>query len=87
MLLKRAAEDPLPSQLRDDAQPPAIITEEGDQEYQVEKILGVVRKGRRTKLRVKWVGYVRPTMEPLENFLESAALDDWEAVNGPITGD
>ena len=38
-LLRPASNDPLPSQVTDDAQPLAILSEEGDEEYGVEKII------------------------------------------------
>ena len=31
---------------------------------------------------VKWVGYARPTWEPLGNFTETAALDKFKAIHG-----
>jgi hypothetical protein len=39
-MLKRAGDDPLPSQVQDDTQPPPIIAEDtGKQEWFVEEIL------------------------------------------------
>lgn len=65
-MLKRAADDPLPSQVQDDTQPPAIIAEDtGEQEWFVEEILNVRRKGRGHHVLVKWAGYVQPTWKPL----------------------
>ena len=39
VLLRRASEDPLPLQEQDDWQPPLLITDKGDEEYEVEEIL------------------------------------------------
>ena len=83
-LLKRSAEDPLPSQKRDDAQPPPIITQTPDQEaeYNVERILRAEnhRRGRgfRREVLVKWKGYYEPTWEPRSEFEDNTALDEFE---------
>lgn len=84
-LLKRAADDPLPSQQQDDTQPPAIIAEDtGEQEWFVEEILQARKKGRSFQVLVKWVGYVKPTWEPLSAFEETEALDRFEAAYGEV---
>jgi hypothetical protein len=86
-LLKRAADDPLPSQQQDDTQPPAIVAEDsGEQEWFVEEILQARKKGRGFQVLVKWVGYVKPTWEPLGAFEETEALDRFEAVHGKVGG-
>jgi len=41
----------------------------------------------RTKLLVKWTGYSQPTWEPLNNFLDTAALDEFEAQHGKVTNE
>ncbi|KAI0992594.1 hypothetical protein K3495_g15591 [Podosphaera aphanis] len=94
-LLKRAAADPLPSQVTDDIQPPPIqspIDENGipyPDEQVVEKILRAENKkigrGRRRLLLVKWKGFAEPTWEPRINLEETEALDVFEAKFG--TGD
>lgn len=90
MQLRRAAEDPLPSQVRDDAQPPAIVADRPDgdeeEEYVVEEILRSKqgRGGRGAQLLVKWVGYARPTWEPASAFADTAALDRFEAAQGAL---
>ena len=61
-LLHPASEDPLPSQERDDYQPPAILAD-GEEYWPVEKILGeemgkLPGQRQRQKLYVvKWEGY------------------------------
>lgn len=65
-LLKSVANDPLPSQIQTDHQPPAIITDElGEMELVVECILDVRKRkrgrGMRTEALVKWSGYQSPT--------------------------
>ena len=58
-LLKRAAEDPLPSQITDDVQPPSLVpqSEDQDEEFQVERILKAkkkrVEKGSKREVFVK----------------------------------
>jgi transposase InsO family protein len=80
-LLRLAASDPLPSQASDDAQPPAILTEDGEEEWTVERITGerTKRVGRRLQqeLQVYWKGYVRPSWEPLEALEDTVAYDNW----------
>jgi len=71
------ADNPLPSQYVDETEPPAIQNEEGEDEWQVEKIVDSKweRRGRgqpRRKYLVKWQGYQRPTWEP-EDFVEDTA--------------
>lgn len=87
-LLKRAGTDPFPSQVRDDAQNPPIIDELGEEEYPIESILRArtVRRGR-GKFRqalVKWVSEADPSWEPVESLEDTKALDDFEALYGPI---
>ena len=86
--MKRAGDDPLPSQQQDDTQPAAIVPEDKpeQEEWQVDEILKAKKTRRGTKLLVKWTGYVRPTWEPLSAFLDTEALDRYEATNGRITG-
>ena len=86
-LLRPAGTDPLPSQIVTDVQPPAIITEDGEEEYVVEEILRArtrkVGRGSRREILVKWTGYARPTWEPLSSFEETAALDTFQRRYGP----
>ena len=89
-LLQRVSSDPLPSQEQDDAQPPPIVVldEMGveEPEYHVERILRATtkRRGRGSyrALLVKWVGYAKPTWEPLDNFRGVEALDSFERTYG-----
>ena len=54
-----------------------------EDEYQVEEILAhkLFVRGQ-PKLHVKWVGYAKPTWEPLSAFLDTIALDKYEAKKG-----
>jgi predicted aspartyl protease len=77
-LLRLAASDPLPSQVCMDTQPPPQLVQ-GDVEYEVERILKEKTVRGHRKLLVKWTGYARPTWEPADAFLDTIALDAWEA--------
>ncbi|KAI1002592.1 hypothetical protein K3495_g5613 [Podosphaera aphanis] len=75
-LVKRAGNDPFPSQKRDDAQNSLLIDDLGEPEYEVESILRArtARRGR-GKFRqaiVKCVGLADSTWEPIENIRHSS---------------
>jgi hypothetical protein len=86
-LLRHAATDPLPSQVSDDAQPPAYVVD-NQEEFGVEEILRTMKvrrgQGHQYKALVKWQGYARPTWEPLSALADTAALASYEATHGPI---
>ena len=88
-LLRPAGTDPLPSQVVIDTQPPAIISEDGEEEYEVEEILQArtrkIGRGSHREVLVKWTGYLRPTWEPLASFEDTAALETFERCYGPAT--
>src|SRR5579871_2735205 len=81
-LIRPAATNPLPSQQQDETQPPAIITEDGDTELEVEEILRARScrrgKGYQRQVLVKWKGYALPTWEPLQAAEGTAALEEFE---------
>jgi hypothetical protein len=53
MLLQRAASNPLPTQITYKPQPPAIITDDGTEEYEIDKILNHnISRGKRKHLRL-----------------------------------
>jgi hypothetical protein len=58
-------DDLFPSQTQVDWQPPAIISDDGEETFEVEAILDEqeVRRGQgcRRELLVKWTGYAEPT--------------------------
>ena len=86
-LLRRAANDPMPGQETADPQPPAILVE-GENEFTVEEIRAArwkaVGRGKRREVLVKWQGYLDPTWEPAREFADSAALDRFETLYGPV---
>lgn len=84
-LLRRAANDPLPSQQQDDTQPPAMATIDGDDWWEVEEIKGRRRKGRGWQVLVKWQGYTQPTWEPYRELQGTDAMKAYEARYGRIT--
>lgn len=87
-LIKRAGTDPFPSQRRDDARNPPVVDELGNHEFKVESILRArtVRRGRGLfrQALVKWISEADPSWEPVENLEDTAALDKFEKLYGPI---
>ncbi|POS82018.1 hypothetical protein EPUL_006383, partial [Erysiphe pulchra] len=81
-LLKRDPQNPLPSQLSEDTQPPPIINTDGEQEKVVEKILRAEKRKRgrgfRRDVLVKWVQFKEPNWEPRESLEDTQALDFFE---------
>ena len=86
-LLRPAATDPLPSQVNDDTQPPAVMVQD-EEEWLVEDIRcakWVKRgRGRRRMALVKWRGFTEMTWEPTSELEDTAALDVYEKRYGPI---
>ena len=85
-LIRRARDDPLPSQTFSDPEPPPITREEAAEElvegeYRVDSILRHRRYRNRDQVLVKWTGYSEPTWEPLAHLQGTAALDQFEATN------
>ncbi|OJD11347.1 hypothetical protein ACJ73_09559 [Blastomyces percursus] len=78
-LLRPAKNNRLPSQTQTDWQPPAIIAENGDEEYEVEEIVDerTNRRGQ-TEYRVRWRGWHDLTWEPAAHLEETIALDVWQ---------
>lgn len=74
-LLRLAGNDPLPSQQSDDAEPPPIITEDGDEEYSIDHILDMRMRRGQQQVLVKWTGYVTPTWEPRSALEDTHALE------------
>jgi hypothetical protein len=98
-LLKRAKND-LPSQIRDNTQPPPLLID-GEPEYTIKEIkkarLKKMGKGNRRKILVKWKKYKKETWKPRKKFLKTEALAQFERKfgtgngvgeedSGPITG-
>ena len=87
-LLKRDPQNPLPSQISNDTQPPPLINSDGIEEQIVEKILRPenrrVGRGFRRSL-VKWKQFEEPNWEPGDNLEDTEALDIFESKYG--TGD
>jgi hypothetical protein len=88
-LLRPVAGNPLPSQVQDDVQPPPIIADDEEAEYDIEEILDdrvAVGRGRGGPLRrqflVKWRGYATPTWEDANGFEDAVALDRYEEKTG-----
>ena len=86
-LVKKAAEDPLPSQLTidnesgmifDTPEDPSSVAINSDGEYTIERILRHRCQSRGWRLLVKWLGWPEPTWEPLQQLQETTALDAYE---------
>ena len=86
-LVKKAAEDPLPSQLTINNEPGMIfdtledlssVAINSDGDYTIERILRHRRQGRGWRLLVKWFGWPEPTWEPLQQLQETTTLDAYE---------
>ena len=71
-LLKRAAADPFLNQRQDNLRPPVILMN-GEEEWEVERILRRRIKGRQRQVLVKWKGYLIPTWEPTEALANTEA--------------
>lgn len=79
-LIHLASDDPLPTQQSDDSQPPTIQVD-GEEKYQVEKIVDELRtrrgRGWQTRYLVRWTGYARESWELAIDLEDTAALDRW----------
>lgn len=79
-LLRPANSTPLPGQIIEESQPPAILVD-NTEEYDVECILDQKKapgRGSRLRYLVKWVGYGKPTWEPASSMEDTLALIDWK---------
>jgi len=83
-LLRPVSEDPLPSQVQDDVQPPPVIVE-GEEEWSLDEILDhrVVRgRGRggplKRQFRCRWHGYAEDSWHDQADVEDSIALDQYE---------
>jgi hypothetical protein len=63
------------------ARPGSIITEDGMQEYFVEKIIDARKRGRGMQYLVRWLGYGPEEDQwlPGSELVDNTALDDWLA--------
>ena len=86
-LVKKAAKDPLPSQLTIDNEPgmifdtpkdPSSVAINSNGKYTMERILWHRREGRGWRLLVKWFGWPERTWEPLQQLQETMALDAYK---------
>ena len=86
-LVKKVAEDSLPSQLIidnesgmifDTLEDPSSVAINYDGEYTIERILRYKRQGRGWRLLIKWLGWPEPTWEPLQQLQEMTTLDAYE---------
>lgn len=81
-LLRPVANDPLPSQRIDENHPPPVIVE-GQEEYEVEKVLqhrtNSTRRNRKAlQFLCLWKGYATPSWTDAWHMADTAALDAYE---------
>ncbi|KAI1006336.1 hypothetical protein K3495_g1880 [Podosphaera aphanis] len=87
-LVRKAGDDPLPSQVQDDAQPtPKFVNGSTSQpEHRVERILRAERvprgRGHVRRLLVKWKDFAEPNWEDRSELEDVEALDKLEALFG-----
>jgi transposase InsO family protein len=83
-LIKRAGDDPFPSQQNPDLEPPPIQADEASNdsiegEYRIERVLRHRKRGRGWQVLVKWTGWTEPTWEPIKDLLDTQALEQYES--------
>ncbi|KAI0991090.1 hypothetical protein K3495_g17097, partial [Podosphaera aphanis] len=87
---KRDPQNPLPSQILRDMQPPPLLNSQGEEEQVVEKILRAEkrRQGRnfRREVLVKWKQFEEPNWELRDNLEDTEALDIFESQFGKGDG-
>jgi hypothetical protein len=84
MLLQKATNNLLPSQIVYEPQPLALNQNDESEEYEVEKILNhafLGNKHKTLKLLIKLKGYTKPTWEPENEFKDTKAYDEYLAHN------
>jgi hypothetical protein len=84
MLLRKAANNLLPSQIVHEPQPLALTQENKTEKYDVEKILNHAlseNKHKTLKLLVKWKNYTKSTWKPANKFEDIKAYEEYLASN------
>ena len=77
-LLKHAAADPFLNQRQGNSQPPVIMVD-GEEKWEVERILKKRTKGRQRQVLMKWKGYLNPTWEPTAALVNTEAYHVFKA--------
>lgn len=87
LLTRHVANDPDLFPDRELVRPGPVLNENGEEEYNIEKIVDSRRRGRGWQYLVRWTGYGKEHDEwlPRRALDDTAALDAWELENGPDT--
>jgi hypothetical protein len=77
-LLKSNPANPRLSQVQNDTRPGPVLVN-NHEKYAIKKILDVYTKGKHKKDKaiVKWIGYAKPTDEPLEFVKNTNAYEEF----------
>ncbi|KAL2892028.1 Retrotransposable element Tf2 155 kDa protein type 1 [Ceratocystis lukuohia] len=83
--LRLAANDPFPSQDTHNSQPQPMGVINGENYWEVEKVLGERTHRDNKQVKVKWKGYTEATWEPIDALLETDAYKQWCQEKGQTT--
>ncbi|KAL5601278.1 uncharacterized protein BROUX77_005527 [Berkeleyomyces rouxiae] len=83
--LRSAANDAFPSQKTHDDRPAPMEVINGEEYWEVEKILGERTSNGVKQVKVKWKGYVRPGWEPVDLLVDTDAYKLWLSQKGTKT--
>ncbi|KAL5627770.1 hypothetical protein BROUX41_003923 [Berkeleyomyces rouxiae] len=83
--LRSAANDAFPSQKTHDDRPAPMGVINGEEYWEVEKILGERTSNGVKQVKVKWKGYVRPGWEPVDLLVDTDAYKLWLSQKGTKT--
>jgi hypothetical protein len=84
LLTRHVPNDPTLFPDRELTRPGPILGDDGEEEYNVEKIVDSRRRGRGIQYRVRWTGYGpdQDSWLPRRSLDDTVALDVWEAAHG-----
>jgi len=73
--------EPAPSNTEENVKPGSIVTEDGEEEWFIERIVDERRRGGKRYYRVRWLGWGHQddSWLPAEELSRCEALDEWES--------